>query len=38
MVQTQPVSTTDLEVQKAPDRSAAEAEQAEWLKEERLWA
>ena len=38
MVQTQPVSTTDPEVQKAPDRSAAEAEQAEWLKEERLRA
>lgn len=36
MVQTQPVSTTEPEVQKAPDRSAEEAEQAEWLKEERL--
>jgi peptidoglycan-associated lipoprotein len=38
MVQTQPVSTTDSEVQKAPDRSAEEAEQAERLKEDRLRA
>jgi peptidoglycan-associated lipoprotein len=44
MVQTQPVSTTEpevqkvSEVQKAPDRSADEAEQAGRLKEDRLRA
>jgi peptidoglycan-associated lipoprotein len=37
-VQPQPVSKTEPEVQKAPDRSAEEAEQAERLKEERLRA
>lgn len=36
--QTQPVSKTESEVQKAPDRSAEEAEQARWLKEDRLRA
>jgi peptidoglycan-associated lipoprotein len=36
MVQTQPVSTTEPKVQKAPDRSAEEAEQAAHLKEDRL--
>ncbi|HSB00148.1 MAG TPA: peptidoglycan-associated lipoprotein Pal [Anaerolineales bacterium] len=38
MVQTQPVSTAKPEVQKAPDRSAEEAEQAERLREDRLRA
>jgi peptidoglycan-associated lipoprotein len=36
MVQTQPVSTTEPKVQKAPDRSAEEAEQAAHLQEDRL--
>jgi peptidoglycan-associated lipoprotein len=35
-VQAQPVSATAPEVQKAPDRSAEDAERAELLKEERL--
>jgi peptidoglycan-associated lipoprotein len=37
-VQTQPVSKTEPDVQKAPDRSAEEAEQAKQLKEKRLRA
>lgn len=38
MVKTEPVSMTEPEVQKAPDKSAGEAEQTGQLKDDRLWA
>jgi hypothetical protein len=38
VVQTQPVSMTEPEVQKAPDRSTEEAGQAGRPEEDRLWA